>query len=153
MAKKKLYILLEKDVPQVGQRGEVKQVAQGYALNFLVPKGYARLATPEIIAQVQQAKAKQQKAHQQAVQMAQKLAKQLQDQTFEIQAKAGPEGKLFGSVGEKDILARLSQEGLEVDQVKLLSQPIKQVGEHRVELDLGHGQKAQLKIIVKPAPA
>lgn len=146
--KKKVNILLESDVAQLGHKGELKQVALGYAHNYLLPKGLARLATAELVSQIQKRQLKKLSQQEEAASQAKKLAKLLAGKTFKIKVKTSPEGKLFAALGEKDILSILAKNKIDTANIKLLSKPIKQTGEHKVELDLGYNQKAEIKLIV-----
>ena len=144
-------ILLE-DVPGVGDAGGLVDVKVGHARNFLLPKGKAVLATESKIAELE---------HNRRV-VTEKLAKELKDLgalrdrlqalKLEIGAKAGDEGKLFGSVTSSNVAELLAQKGFEIDRRKItLSEPIKEVGDHKIPVRLRNDLIAEvaLKVIVE----
>lgn len=133
-----MKIVLRTDVSGLGKRGDVANVADGYARNYLLPKGKALAATPGVEAQAEamrRARAMRASADRaDAVQLAARLAKA----TIQIKAKAGREGKLFGSVSTSDIAAAIErQTGAVVDRRHLtLSEPIKKLGTYGVTAHL-----------------
>jgi len=142
-------LILKEEVHGLGEAGEVVEVKPGYARNFLVPRGKASQASAAKIQELEHHKR----------QIAEKVAKQLKDLkktktqleklTLEFKAKAGEEGKLFGSVTPAQVAELLAEKGFEIDRRKLgMSEPIKELGEHAVELRLHSGVAANLKIVV-----
>ena len=142
-------LILQEEVHGLGEAGDVVEVKPGYARNFLVPQGKASQASAAKIQELEHHKR----------QIAEKVAKQLKDLqktktqleklSLEFKAKAGEEGKLFGSVTPAQVAERLAEKGFEIDRRKLgLSEPIKELGEHTVELRLHSGVVASLKIVV-----
>ncbi|HEB88178.1 MAG TPA: 50S ribosomal protein L9 [Deltaproteobacteria bacterium] len=145
-----VQVILSEDVHKLGDAGDIVSVKPGYARNYLVPRGKAMLATTERVNQVE---------HQKRV-IAEKRAKELKDleavkakleaTQLEIEAQAGDEGKLFGSVTAQHLADLLAEKGLEVDRRKIvLSEPIKTVGEHGVEIRLRSDVVAEFKVTVK----
>lgn len=134
-----MQVILLQDVAKVGKRYEVKNVANGYALNFLIPRQLARAATPEAIADIEQQK--QQKAESQALTeqtLAEALTK-LTGTTIEIQSKVNEQGHLFAALHEKEVVAAVeAQTGVIIDKESIqLEHPIKEVGEHTVNVVKG----------------
>jgi large subunit ribosomal protein L9 len=150
MAKKRLQVVLTQDVPQLGQKGELKSVAPGFARNFLLARNLAILATADIVQKVQLEEIQKQKELVKGQELARKLAQELAGKSFKLALKASPEGRLYAAVGEKEILELLKAGNFEISGIKMLSRPIKQTGEHKIELDLGHGQKACFNLKVAP---
>ncbi len=144
--RKKINVLLDKDVPKLGQKGEVKQVALGYAHNYLLPNDLARPATPQMVEEAKKQQEEVEKRKEAAEQQARELAQKLEGQTFSVSAPASPEGKLFAAVGENEVLEALQEAGVTHEGIKFASDPIKETGEHKVELDLGYGQKTQVTL-------
>jgi large subunit ribosomal protein L9 len=147
-----IQVILREDVHALGDAGDIVNVKPGYARNFLVPQGKALLATAERVNEVE---------HQKRV-ISEKNAKQLKDLeavkaklegiVLEIEAKAGDEGKLFGSVTAQHLAAGLADKGLTVDRRKIvLDEPIKTVGEHTVSIRLRSDVVAEFKVTVKRA--
>jgi len=145
-------VILTANVRDLGIEGEMKVVADGYARNYLLPQKLAVMATAENLKryearlkQIEEEKRVRQEA-------AKKLAKQLGDKSYTITAKAGPDGKLFGSVSAADIASAIVSEGIEVDRHQVvLDQPIREVGVYDVTLKLGTDVKATVKVWVVTA--
>jgi len=130
-------ILLEK-VINLGQLGDVVRVKEGYARNFLIPKGKARRATDNAIKEFEARRGDLEKAQSDRLSAAQTLNDKLAGAKVRIPAKAGVDGRLFGSVTNFDIAEALSKQGFEVNkgQVRMPQGPLKTVGEHHVSVAL-----------------
>lgn len=148
-----MRVILKREVRGLGRPGEVKDVADGYAQNFLLPKGLATLATAgemKHLAQERQAdKLKKDRAHSDA----EELAARLGTITLVFKLKAGEQGKTFGSVTNKDIAEALRREHkIDVDRTKIhLPEPVKTLGAHRVEIRLLPDVRAKVTVAVEPA--
>ena len=143
-------ILLEK-IDNVGVIGDKVDVKPGYARNYLIPQGKATLATPENIARFEARRAEiEAKAHTE-LEAAQARAGQLEGQVIKVTANAGPEGKLFGSVGTPDIAEACEQIGLEVErsEIRLSDGPLRAVGEHQIELHLHADVNVAMTVVVE----
>lgn len=142
-------ILLEK-VHNVGGLGDVVKVKDGYARNFLIPKGMAKRATPENLKLLEGKRAELEKAAAEKLAAAQALAEKLEGQTVRVVQKAGVDGRLFGSVGTVDIAEALGRMGttIEKSQVRLPAGPLKTVGEHPVTIALHTDVLAQVTVAV-----
>jgi large subunit ribosomal protein L9 len=131
-------VVLRTDVEQVGKKGDIVDVADGYARNFLVPRGLAFKATAGVADQAAKMRRKRdvQDANDRAA--AEEVAKSLVPKVVTITARAGGEGKLFGSVTSADVAdAVAAQTGVEIDRRKIqLDEPIKAVGTHLVPAKL-----------------
>jgi large subunit ribosomal protein L9 len=132
-----MKVVLRSDIAGVGRRGDIVDVADGHARNYLLPRGMAFAATAGAVNQanaMRKARDLRETADREA---AQTIAGQLKDRTITIIAKAGAEGRLFGSVTAADIADALSsQAGIEVDRKKVVAQPIRAVGAHSAILRL-----------------
>jgi len=130
-------ILLQK-VANLGNIGDRVKVRSGFGRNFLLPKGRATLATPDNVARFEAQRAELEKAAREQLQGAEERAEAMKDFKLAITAKAGTEGKLFGSVGTSDIAEALTNAGFKVErsEVRLPSGPLRMVGEHMVNLHL-----------------
>lgn len=147
-----MEVILREDVPSLGKAGQIVKVKPGYARNFLFPKNLAYEATDgnkKRIAAEQAAQAGKRAAERG---VAEAFAAQLGAVTVIITAKAGDEGKLFGSIGGHDIAEALAKMGHAVDKRRIdLEHPIKVVGEYTVPLKL-HGEvTARIRVTVQPA--
>ncbi|MEO1938716.1 MAG: 50S ribosomal protein L9 [Sulfurimonas sp.] len=146
-----MKVLLIKDVKSLGNAGEVKEVKPGYGQNFLIKKGFAKPATPEIIAE-HEAQLKR-KAEEEAAELARlkEMAEKLDKLEIVITKKLGQNGHLFGAVTKDEIAHALKeQHGIEIDKKHITDKKtIKSVGEHEVDLKLGHGIHATLHVDVQ----
>ena len=130
-------ILLQK-VANLGNIGDKVKVKPGYGRNFLLPSGKAALATAANLRKFEERRSELEKAAADSLSSAQSRAKQLEGFKLELHAKAGTEGKLFGSVGTADIAEALTKGGIEIErsEVRLPGGPIRLIGEHHVKLHL-----------------
>lgn len=148
-----MRVILKREVRGLGRPGDVKDVADGYAQNFLIPKGLAIEATAgelKHLSQERQAdKLKKDRAHADA----EELAKRLATITLMFRLKAGKDGKTFGSVTNKDIAESLKKEhGVDVDRAKItLTEPLRSLGAHTVEVRLAPDIRARVMVAVEPA--
>ena len=153
-----MKVLFKQDVKGVGKKGEMLEVKEGYARNFLIPNGLAVEASGGALkqAQEQQKTVERQKAREKAE--AQALADRLKGTTVTLRHKAGDEGKLFGSLGTVDIAEACTAAGVAVkrSEVRLPEGPIRTLGEHQVELHLQSDVNVQIRVLVvaeEDAPA
>lgn len=130
-------ILLER-IENVGSIGDRVTVKPGYARNFLIPQGKATFATPENIAKFEAMRAELEEKAAEELAAAQTRAKALEGLTLRIEVQAGPEGRLFGSVGTPDIAAACAEQGIEIErsEVRMPEGPLRSVGEHTVDIHL-----------------
>ena len=144
-----MKVILLKNVDKVGRAGETKELTEGYARNFLIPRGLARLATSGAIAKVE---AEKQAAAERVVHEERRLkrmAKELSGVEIKIQAKVGEGGKLYGSVGVEEIEIELKKKGFEIDKDRIkLEKPIKDVGGHEIMVKLREGLEAKVLVRV-----
>jgi large subunit ribosomal protein L9 len=145
-------LVLREDVPKLGHAGEVVSVKPGYARNFLLPQGKAALAS--------EARVKELEHHKRLI--AEKVARELKDLhaardrleqlQLEVEAQAGEEGRLFGSVTAAQVAELIGEKGIEIDRRKIdLAEPIKEVGEHSVPIKLHREVIANVRLRVTAA--
>jgi large subunit ribosomal protein L9 len=145
-----MKVVLLKDVEKLGREGEIKEVAEGYARNFLIPQNFVKPATDQAIQEVELKKEKKTKSDQMELAEAQKIAEQLDGRELYIKVKE-KDGTLFGSVNEKTIAKSFADEGLKIQPGNIkLADPIKEVGDYDVKLELDHGLEANIKVILVP---
>jgi large subunit ribosomal protein L9 len=144
-----MKVILLKDVRGVGVHGEVKNVADGYAVNALFPKKLAEPATVEKIAQMEEAKAAHEAEKQKAEEQLDQKVAALRGKKISLSSRATEKGGLFKAVHEGDVAKAISAEhGLDIpEQSVVFSEPIKTVGEHVVLLQ-SKNQKAELGVVV-----
>jgi large subunit ribosomal protein L9 len=142
-------ILLQK-VANLGNIGDRVKVKSGYGRNFLLPKGKATLATPENVAKFEARRAEFEKTARGELESAQSRAKKLEGFKLTLTAKAGGEGKLFGSVGTADIAEGVKKAGHDVEraEVRLPNGPIRLAGEHTVQLHLHTDVTVDLPVVI-----
>ncbi|MBI2861912.1 MAG: 50S ribosomal protein L9 [Chloroflexi bacterium] len=145
-------IVLLKDVEKLGKEGEVREVADGYARNYLLPRGLATLATPaalKLLEQIHQT-ARQRETREEAVSHA--LAERIASAELTIKAKVGEQHRLYGSVTAADIAEELEKVlGQPIDRHKIeLEEPIRRIGSFEVAIRLAHGVAPVLTVIVEP---
>jgi len=133
-----MKIVLRTDLEQIGKKGDIVDVADGYARNYLVPKGLAFKATPGVEAQATAMRRGRDVRDASDRAAAEEVAKSLVAKVVTIAARAGAEGKLFGSVTTTEVAeAVATQTGIEIDRRKLhLDEPIKSLGQHLVPAKL-----------------
>jgi large subunit ribosomal protein L9 len=145
-----MEIILLQKVANLGNIGDRVKVKSGYGRNFLLPKGKATLATPENIAKFEARRAEFEKTARAEVESAQARAKKLEGFKLTLTAKAGGEGKLFGSVGTSDIADGVKKAGHDIErsEVRLPNGPIRVAGEHVVQLHLHTDVTVDLPVVI-----
>lgn len=131
-----MKLILTKDVPELGHKGDVVEVADGYGRNYLVPKAYAVKATRGALRQAEAMRLAREEAERKALEDAQQLAQALSGSRIVVAARAGDEGKLFGSINANDVAEAIAKfTGVEVDRsIVVVAQPVKEIGLHEVTL-------------------
>jgi large subunit ribosomal protein L9 len=142
-------ILLE-DVESLGKRGQPIDVAPGYLRNYLIPRRLAAPATTGSLEEAQRRQAAAEKAEAARAEREKKAASLLSKTVLTIHQRAGEDGKLFGSVGAKEIVEAIQEaRDLRLDRRQIkLEQPIREIGTHMVEIELADGAVASVKTIV-----
>jgi len=132
-----MKVILKDDVKNVGNMGDIVKVADGYARNYLVPRGLAVEASSKNVKSVEHEKRIIQEKSKKIKISAQDFSDRLSKVTLVMKANAGEEGKLFGSVTTMDIAEALKNEGFDIDKKKIsLDEPIKRLGEHTVNVKI-----------------
>ena len=147
-----MKIILLEDIKGIGKKYDVKDISDGYARNFLLPKKLVKQATPQTLKELEQLKSKLEKEDIGFKKHLSELARKISDSYLEFQLKTDERGSIFGSVTKEMILRAMREHGwLRKERVDiLLEHPLKEFGEHKVSVDLKKGIKAELKIIVQP---
>ncbi len=146
-----MKVLLIKDVKSLGKAGEVKEVKDGYGKNFLIGKGFAKHATPEILAQHKAEQEQKAKEEAQEIARLKAIAEKLDKIEIILTKKLGQNGHLFGAITKDEIAHALKeQHNIEIDKKHITDKvAIKTVGEHDLDLKLGHGIHATLHVDVQ----
>ena len=146
-----MKVLLLQDVKGLGKKGEICEVKDGYGKNFLIGKGLADFATNEVINRYKaaQKKAAEMAAEEQA--LTEMAAKKIAETTLKIVQKVGANGALYDAITKEDIAEKLAKDHrIEIDKKTIvLNNPIKSTGVYEVEIKLGHGIHALLKVDVE----
>ncbi|MGI6039779.1 MAG: 50S ribosomal protein L9 [Clostridiales bacterium] len=145
-----MKVILQQDVKGQGKKGDIVNVSDGYARNFLLPRKLAVEATTEALNEAKRRQKAQEKAIEQEKQMLRETAETLKSKVTKIKAKAGENGKLFGSVTSMEIAEEVKkQHGIDIDRRKIvLDEPIKQYGSYELTAKLGYDINATLMVIV-----
>ncbi|GAB3068361.1 50S ribosomal protein L9 [Salinicoccus sesuvii] len=145
-----MKVIFLNDVKNKGKKGEVKEVATGYAQNFLLKKGLAEEATPANLKKLQAQHDAEEAKAEQALEDAKAMKAQLEEKEVEIKTKSGDDGRLFGSISSKQVVeAYEKQHGIKLDKRKLdMSQPLKSLGYHKMSVKLHPEVFAEIKVHV-----
>jgi large subunit ribosomal protein L9 len=145
-----MKVILKQDVPNLGKKGEVKEVAEGYARNLLLPRGLAEEATPRLLKDRQQRDAAERQKRQRVEAQNRDQASRLDGKELVFRQAAGEGGRLFGSVTAAEIAAALSRQGFAVEKKKIaMEEPIKSLGRYEITVKLQTGVKATVVVRVE----
>ena len=145
-----MEVILKEDVINLGSRGDVVKVADGYGRNYLLPRKLAMQATEQNKAVIEQMKASAARRSATEKAQAEQVVGQLESVSLAFTRKAGAEGHLFGSVTSSDIAAELAAKGFEIDRRKIvLNEPLKSIGDFKVAIKLHREVTAQVKVTVQ----
>lgn len=144
-----MEVIFIKDLKNQGKKGEIKNVKDGYAENFLIKKGYAIVKTKENLMKLQHDQAKKQAMDQENKKQAEKIKKELENVILEFQVKTGAGDKVFGSISVKQIKEGLEKQKYSIDknQIEILN-PIASLGFHNVKINLHPEISATIKVHV-----
>jgi large subunit ribosomal protein L9 len=146
-----MEVVLKQDVDKLGLRGEVVNVARGYARNFLLPRGLAEVATPALVRELEKRDAQRARHEAKSVDEARAIADRIEKLDLRFDVNAGPTGSLFGSVTATNVADRLWEaEKIRVDRRKLEMDTIKRIGRYRIPIDLFTDVTAELRVAVAP---
>ncbi|GAC1520623.1 MAG: hypothetical protein NVS2B7_41020 [Herpetosiphon sp.] len=144
-------IVLIQDVPALGKSGDIKEVAPGYARNYLLPKGFATAATPGLIKQAQERAEAQRRRDLRTRNTMEALSERINGQTLRFEVRVGEMERLYGSITSGDIAEKLARQiGTEVDRRRIeLGDPIKRAGVYSVVVNLGHKLEPRINVVVE----
>jgi len=144
-----MKIILLQDIDNLGKKYEIKEVADGYARNFLIPKGLAKPATKENLKWLETQKEIEVKKAEEELKKVEAVATNIDGQEIIIPVKIGEEGQLFESITSQKIYEKLKELGFEIKKSQIdLPEPIKELGEYPVKIKFEHNLEAEIKIIV-----
>lgn len=147
-----MQAILLREVDGLGEAGTVVNVARGYMRNYLLPRGLAEVATPGRIAEVRRREEQRRVAERRAVEHSKELAELLGRTILTLKAKAGDDGRLFGSITSADVAQAIEEaRGVTVDRRHIsVEPPIRSVGTYSVPVELAPGLTTEVKTIVSP---
>ena len=145
-----MEVILFEKIDRLGGIGDLVNVKAGFARNFLLPQGKAKVATDANKAEIEERRAEFEKLAEDALSVAKKRRESIEALSIEISAKSGTEGKLFGSIGNVDIASALTEAGVEVEkrEVRLPDGPLRQAGEYEITVHLHSDINAVAKVII-----
>ena len=147
-----MKVLLLIDVKGSGKKGDIVEVNDGYAKNFLLRKNLAKIADNGVMSEKASQVAADNRNKQLALEKAQKIAQDVKGKTFVVKAKTGENGKLFGAITSKEIADSLYVSGYEVDKREIvLPSPLKSLGSYPIEAKLFGGVVAKFNVLVEKA--
>jgi large subunit ribosomal protein L9 len=144
-----MRVILLKDVNRLGKKYEVKEVADGYAINFLFPKGLAKPATEEALKWLEVQKEALEKKAAEELKKVQDLASSIDGQEVVMPVKVGEKEQIFESITVQKIFEKLKELGFNVKKSQIdLPKPIKELGEYPIKIKFEHNLEAEIRIIV-----
>jgi len=143
-----MKVIFLKDVRGVGKKMEIKEVNDGYARNFLIPRGFAKMALERDVKELKRETEEQKLNHEKLVQKFIKFGDELKKRPLIFKLKTGEKREVFGSVSAKDIEEKLRERGIEHSKI-IIEKSIKKIGHHEMEADFGSGIKIKLLIEVE----
>lgn len=147
-----MKVILVQDVKKLGKKGEIKEVSDGYARNYLIPQGFALEATPARLKESEDQRQRQERQKGKEESRARLIKEQLNGKTVSIKAKTGGAEKLFGAVTSREVAEILNREfGVQIDKKKIeMGEPIKHLGKYPVHIKIYPGIHAEMQVSVEP---
>ena len=144
-----MKVIFVKDLRNQGKKGEIKEVKDGYAKNFLIKNGYAVASTKKNLNDLEHEKQKAQKQEEEYIKEAKKLKEKIESIEIEFKVKAGKDDKVFGSISQKQIKEELLKKKIDIDKKQIdIKNAISSLGYHKVDINLHKTVTAQIKVHV-----
>ncbi len=146
-----MKVIFTQNIAGTAKKNDIKEVSNGYAANFLFPKGLAKVATPEAIKKAEEAKANAVAKKEELKENAKEVGKKLSGLKIVFKEKVGDNGHLYGAIAEKDIIEKVEKEAkveLAKKNIKM-EKHIKELGEHEVEIKISSEVSVKIKIIIE----
>lgn len=145
-----MKVILKQDVKNIGQKGDVVEVKEGYGRNFLIPRGLAVPADDGGLRRLKHEKAAAKSRQQREIEEANEIKDKLDELTVTLQVKTGETGRLFGSITAGDLADAVKEKGITIDRRKIdIGEPIKSLGNYTFPVRVHPGVIAQLKVVVE----
>lgn len=145
-----MKVVFLKDVPDLGKKGDIKDVKDGYGRNFLIRNKLADILTPQMARKLEIEKEREAKIAITLKNQTLALKEKIEKLKLVFKTKTGESGRVFGSVTPAKILAELKKNGIKLEKDQVLSKPIKTLGENKIKIKLPQGIEAELNIIIEP---
>jgi len=145
-----MRVALLKDVPDLGKKGDIKDVSDGYGRNFLIRNRLVEILTPQVAKRLEQEREKEEKTAAALKNQTLVLKEKIEKLKLVLKTKIGESGQVFGSITPTKILAELKKNGIKLEKDQVLSKPIKTLGESKIKIKLPQGIDAELQIIIEP---
>ena len=143
-----MKVILIKDIKELGKKGAVKEVADGYARNFLFPKRLAEVATTDNIQKQKEQQEKQARIAVKDLKSVQSMADGLQGQVIEVVGKTNEDGRFYAAISATVLIKKIKDKGFNIDKKMIfLPEPIKEVGEYPVTINFDHGLEAEITVV------
>ena len=144
-----MKVILLSDVKGLGKAGDIKEVKDGYARNFLLPRKLAVLATPEAVKEFEAKKAEEEARIKAEIEEINKIKEALESKKLVIRHRLGANGQLIGAVTNKEIAEKLKEAGFDIEKKQIEHTSIKAPGEYTVDIKFHHGIHAKLPVVVE----
>lgn len=145
-----MRVVLLKDVPDLGKKGDIKDVSDGYGRNFLIRNKLVEILTPQVARRLEIEREKEEKTAVALKSQTLALKEKIEKLKLVLKTKIGESGQVFGSITPTKILAELEKNGIKLEKNQVLSKPIKTLGESKIKIKLPQEIEAELKIIIEP---
>ena len=144
-----MRVILLQDIDKLGKKCEIKEVKDGYARNFLIPKKMVKLATKESLKRLENQKEAEVKKEEEGLKKIQQKASEIEGLEIVIPVKMGEEGQLFESITEQKISDKLKEMGFEIKKAQIsLEEPIKEIGEFPAKIKFDHNLETEIQVII-----
>lgn len=144
-----MRVILLKNIENLGEKGDVKKVASGYARNFLLPNNLAKPATKKVLEELKKQKELAAQKAEQELKAVELFVSQVDGQEIEIPMKLKEDGKIYGSITPFKISQALKKKGFDIKKTQvILKEPVKKLGEYPVTINFDHGLEAEVKVII-----
>jgi len=144
-----MRVLIKKHVQGVGDKGDIRDVADGYAQNYLIPQGLAEPVSAVALERIRRENKQKSKEAEQDLERVEKLASDLEGYSIEFLAKASEEGRLYAAITAQKIVSKLKKKGFPIDKQHIvLPEPIKDLGDHEVRVQFPHGLEARIVVVI-----
>ena len=144
-----MRVILLKDLPNLGKKGDVKDVSDGYGRNFLIRNKLVEILTPQVARKLEIEREKEERTTATLKSQTLALKEKIEKLKLVLKTKIGKSGQIFGSVTPTKILAELEKNGIKLEKDQLLSKSIKTLGESKIKIKLPQGIDAELQIIIE----